>query len=140
MTRVGTIAELWRYPVKSMGGERIDVARLDRKGLVGDRLWALRDTASGEITGGKRIPGIMGLDARYRSEPDGGGIPAVDVTLPDGARVASDDANVHGRLTEFLGRAVTLEALRPASDAAHFRGAKGEEAMGLRQSMGVGSD
>jgi uncharacterized protein len=32
------IKELWRYPVKSMGGERLTVARVDALGLAGDRV------------------------------------------------------------------------------------------------------
>ena len=43
MTIVGTVQELWRYPVKSMGGERIEQATLGAAGLPGDRGWAVRD-------------------------------------------------------------------------------------------------
>jgi uncharacterized protein len=34
------LAELWRYPVKSMAGERLDVAEVGWHGLAGDRRWA----------------------------------------------------------------------------------------------------
>ncbi|MCW3009829.1 MAG: hypothetical protein JWO90_233, partial [Solirubrobacterales bacterium] len=34
------IAELWRHPVKSMGGERLDAVDLDARGVHADRLWA----------------------------------------------------------------------------------------------------
>jgi uncharacterized protein YcbX len=37
---VGHIAELWRYPVKSMAGERLDAAEVGWHGLAGDRRWA----------------------------------------------------------------------------------------------------
>jgi uncharacterized protein YcbX len=38
--RVGTVTELWRYPVKSMAGERLDAAEISWHGVAGDRRWA----------------------------------------------------------------------------------------------------
>ncbi len=38
--QVGTVAALWRYPVKSMAAEALDTAELDWAGLAGDRRWA----------------------------------------------------------------------------------------------------
>lgn len=37
---VGRIVELWRYPVKSMAGERLRATDVDIHGLPGDRRWA----------------------------------------------------------------------------------------------------
>jgi uncharacterized protein YcbX len=37
---VGTVAELWRYPVKSMAGERLEEAEVSWHGVEGDRRWA----------------------------------------------------------------------------------------------------
>ena len=37
---VGRVAQLWRYPVKSMAGESLDEAALSWHGLAGDRRWA----------------------------------------------------------------------------------------------------
>lgn len=45
------LVELWRYPVKSMQGERLESAELTRKGIPGDRRWALRGTAVKPIVG-----------------------------------------------------------------------------------------
>ena len=36
---VGSVAELWRFPVKSMKGERLKHAQLTQAGLVGDRAY-----------------------------------------------------------------------------------------------------
>ena len=38
-----TVAALWRYPVKSMLGERCDELEVDARGAAGDRLYAVRD-------------------------------------------------------------------------------------------------
>lgn len=40
---MGSVVEIWRYPVKSMAGERLDSCAVGEKGLEGDRRWALVD-------------------------------------------------------------------------------------------------
>ena len=46
--QVGVVSELWRYPVKSLGGESLAAARLTSQGVVGDRCWAFVDAGSGD--------------------------------------------------------------------------------------------
>jgi uncharacterized protein YcbX len=41
------LVELWRYPVKSLAGERVIAAAVDARGIEGDRLWALVDPKGG---------------------------------------------------------------------------------------------
>ena len=38
---VGTVAALWRYPVKSMKGEQLQSAEVNPGGTVGDRAYAV---------------------------------------------------------------------------------------------------
>lgn len=109
------IAELWRYPVKSMIGERVTTVDLDVTGVVGDRTWAARDEIRGGIRGAKKIPGLMRLGARL----DAGG--AVVIDLPDGTQVRTDDADRDVRISAAIDHPVTLEALRPADDLDHYR-------------------
>jgi uncharacterized protein YcbX len=120
---VGAIAQLWRYPVKSMVGERIAHAELDERGLVGDRGWAARDEERGGIRGAKKIGPLMRLQARYLDEPTARNrAPHVEITLPDGAgTITSDDARVHDVVSEALDHRVTLWPLQPASDTDHYR-------------------
>ena len=47
---VGRVAELWRYPVKSMLGERRNQLPITSRGALGDRARALRETATGRIS------------------------------------------------------------------------------------------
>ena len=119
--RVGTVIEIWRYPVKSMGGEQLDRCVVGERGLPGDRGWALRDEVAGEIRGAKKFPQLLRCAARYLEEPAGGRIPAAEITLPDEARVRSDAPEAAARLSELVGKPVTLWPLRPAGDLAHYR-------------------
>ena len=48
------LAEIWRYPVKSMAGERLDAVELGRDGVPGDRLVQVRER-NDPNTGGERI-------------------------------------------------------------------------------------
>ena len=40
---LGQVAALFRYPVKSLGGERVERVDIGQSGPRGDRLWAVRD-------------------------------------------------------------------------------------------------
>src|ERR1044072_3549319 len=119
---VGRVKEVWRYPLKSMAGERLSTASVGARGLWGDRGWALRDERAGEIRGAKISPALMLCAARYREEPAAEGAPPhADITLPDGTETSTDAADVNERLSELVGRKVTLWPLQPASDLAHYR-------------------
>src|SRR5262245_8686596 len=93
------VLELWRYPVKSLQGERLDSVAVTADGLDGDRRFAIYDLESGLGLTARRVPELLFASARLRA--DGG----VDITLPDGS-LARDD----GALSAWLGRRV---ALRP---------------------------
>jgi uncharacterized protein len=45
---VGSVATLWRFPVKSMGGEQLHVVEVTERGILGDRAYALIDKAYGQ--------------------------------------------------------------------------------------------
>lgn len=119
--RVGCVREIWRYPVKSMLGERLDRGQVGTRGFWGDRGWAIRDETTGEIHNAKRHPVLMRCSAVYRTEPDADHISHVDITLPDGTTVSSDSPAVSLRLSELLGRRVSLRPLQPATDTKYYR-------------------
>lgn len=118
---VGTIEQIWRHPVKSMAGEKLVDCTVGSWGIPGDRGWALRDEATGEITNGKRIPLLMQCAARYLDEPTYSAIPQVDIIFPNGTRITSNDRQVNARLSEVLAKEVTLWPLQPATDKDHYR-------------------
>ncbi|MBX7160926.1 MAG: MOSC domain-containing protein [Acidimicrobiia bacterium] len=116
------VASLWRYPVKTMQGEELGSATVREDGIVGDRGWALRDETRRSITGGRRFGSLMAASARYRVEPEAGAAPGhVDITMPDGAVVGSDDDGVDGALSDLVGSPVSLWPRLPASEKAHYR-------------------
>src|SRR5438046_10423198 len=69
LVHLGRVIEIWRYPVKSMGGEELERCALGKLGVPGDRGWAVRDEAAGEIRGAKKLPALLQLAARYLEEP-----------------------------------------------------------------------
>ncbi len=93
------VAELWRYPVKSLQGERVDAADVGPEGLAGDRQWALFDRSTGLGLTARRVPDLLFASGRLRA--DGG----VEVVLPDGTATGEDAA-----LSAWLGRPVALRA------------------------------
>lgn len=120
--RVGTVAEIWRYPVKSMAGGRLQSCRIGALGIPGDRGWALRDDRTMEIAGAKRFPALMRCTARYLEEPrEGVRSPTVEIVFPDGDRLLGDDPRVSARLSGLVGGPVSLWPVRPADDLDHYR-------------------
>jgi uncharacterized protein YcbX len=93
------VCELWRYPVKSLQGERLDAVAVGPDGLEGDRRFAIYDLQTGFGLTARRIPELLFAAARLRE--DG----SAEITLPDGSVARDDEA-----LSAWLGRAVRLRA------------------------------
>jgi uncharacterized protein YcbX len=117
----GTLGEIWRYPVKSMLGERVDRAGIGAFGIDGDRGWAVRDEVRGGIRGAKKIGGLMRCAARYLDEPTAEHLPVPEITLPSGDVFRADASDAASRLSTELGTTVTLWPRRPADDLDHYR-------------------
>lgn len=119
---VGHVGELWRYPVKSMRGEPLHRTHVAcTYGVDGDRGWAVRDERVGEIRSAKRFGGLLGFAARYVREPTGREPPEVEIELPDGHTVNSDDPSVNHQLSDALGFPATLWRRQPATDTEFYR-------------------
>ena len=114
------VSQLWRFPVKSMGGCQVDEVRVDRRGVHADRLWAARDLENDITASARRVPTLLGCSARYVTEPGPdagpGNVPEVVITMPDGTEWSSSDPGIHARLSEVAGRDMRLTALPPAVD------------------------
>lgn len=121
MSTVGTVREIWRFPVKSMQGSRIPVCAVSRQGVAGDRAWAMRDEVRKEVQWGKMYPMLMQCVAVYREEPDGQTIKPVDITFPDGETVGSESPRVHEKLSALIGREARLWPLQPAANVEFYK-------------------
>lgn len=128
MEEAAEVCGIWRYPVKSMRGERLRSAAISIGGVPGDRGWAVRDEEAGELRGAKTLPGLMRCAARYPEEPKNGRIPPAEIEFPDGTVLFSDDPKAAARLSELLGRRVTLSSIRPKEDLAYYRRAEASPA------------
>lgn len=101
------VEQLWRYPVKSLGGERCAEVTVDDHGMVGDRRWGIEAVATGKMLTARREPALLFGAATVVGDD-------VRICLPDGA-VAADDA----ALSAWLGYAVRLVAAAPGVRATH---------------------
>lgn len=105
---VGTVAEVWRYPVKSMLGERLSEIEVETRGLVGDRLWAVVDE-DGKLGSGKsskrfrRLEGLLDLTATM---PPAASAP--EVTWTDGRVLRVGDPDLDAALSELAGRRTSV--------------------------------
>lgn len=81
------LSALYRFPMKSAIGERLQRADLDGIGLAGDRRWMLVDASNGRFLTQRALPQMSQLSALWN--PAGGltlsapGRPSLDVALPD---------------------------------------------------------
>jgi uncharacterized protein YcbX len=126
MSHVGSVAEIWRYPVKSMGGERLAQSAVATRGLHADRMWAVRDVELNTFTTARRWPVLLQCSARFAEDPAGrsagpGDVLEVIVTFPDGSELSSSDPAIDGRLSELIGKPARLESLPALSEKQRYR-------------------
>jgi uncharacterized protein YcbX len=114
---VGAVGELARFPVKSMGGERLDEAQVTERGIVGDRAFAIVDVETGKVASAKSVrlfPRLLRCKATFVESPRAGrDLPPVRITLPDGRVVTTDSADVDRKLSACFGRDVRLAHSAP---------------------------
>jgi uncharacterized protein len=104
--RIGRVIEINRFPVKSILGESLSSAIVSQRGIVGDRLWALKNE-NGKFGSGKttrrfqQMEGLFNYKARYERD-------TLIVTMPDGNEFRGDQERIHEALSELLGIQVRL--------------------------------
>jgi MOSC domain-containing protein len=115
--RVGSVAALWRYPVKSMMGEELNSCDVTERGLLGDRQFAVVDRSTGKVGGAKnprKWGNFFDFRAAYLEPPEAGAkMSPVRITLADGTIVTSGQGDLEQVLSGAFGRDVVLEEARP---------------------------
>jgi len=97
------VSEIWRYPVKSMGGEPVSVATVTDLGVLGDRAWGIFDVETGTVLTARRTPEMLFASAALTGAD-------VSLTLPDGTELSSADETCDQQLSAWLGQPVELRA------------------------------
>ena len=106
------IVEIWRYPVKSMLGEKIAQASVGPSGIQGDRRWAVVDAETGVSLSAKRYADLLRCRARTS---DG----EVLISIPDNSECAAGSADAARGLSDLLGRQVTTHSAEATETIQH---------------------
>ena len=111
LTALGSVVALRRYPIKSMMGEDLNAVVVGTS-LLGDRSFALVDTATGKVVSAKnprKWPRLFEFHATFIEPPSAGtAFPPVRVTLPDGRTLVTNQADFDQVISKVLEREVTL--------------------------------
>src|SRR5882724_2401250 len=86
LIEIGQVEAIFRYPVKSIGGERLEVAELGWHGIEGDRRLAFRrmeDRSGFPWLSASKLPDLL-LFAPHRRDDDAQGDFPTHVRTPDG--------------------------------------------------------
>ena len=133
-TAILHVAELWRYPVKSLLGERLPSLRLVDDGVEGDRMWGIQDRHDGRILTARREPRLLFASSRLAA----GDLPVI--TLPDGQELAGTGPVTDAALSVWLGKPVTLIAASEsnAARAEYFADATNDASQAIEWTMPEG--
>jgi uncharacterized protein len=116
---LGSVASLWRYPVKSMQGEELNAAEVTERGLLGDRAYALVDSSDGKAATAKnprKWPHLFDFRATFVEPPRSAAkVAPVRIVLPDGTTVTSGQPDLNQILSKALNREVTFRAAQPGA-------------------------
>lgn len=123
---IGHIKELWRYPVKSLGGEPHEQLQLTSKGAVGDRHWAVYDPLAPVIRSAKQWPALLNLRAQYLGTPgpEDWGNDVAPVRLLNAAGGFCDSTDLEACstwLSRQLNRQAQLRPRAPVSEREFYR-------------------
>jgi MOSC domain-containing protein len=105
----GMVAELWRYPVKSMLGERCSQLVVTERGAVGDRAWGLRELSTGRIASAKKYPGLLMFRAGYETEPTVDRPGRIRIEAPDGSVFTPGDKEASAIVSDILDAPLRFE-------------------------------
>ncbi|WP_233136976.1 MOSC domain-containing protein [Agrobacterium vaccinii] len=104
MTQLGTVEEIWRYPVSSLGGEQLTSVEIGTDGIEGDRNWCVVDRITSQAAAPEREerwrPALF-LHARLNGR-------ATEIGFPDGQWLPVTMAEIGERLSDHFGFEATV--------------------------------
>lgn len=126
------VAQLWRYPVKSLLGERLAVMQVLEDGMDGDREWAIQDLGDGRILTARREPRLLFASSRVSAQS---GLPII--TLPDGQELTGPGPATDDALSTWLAKPVMLVAAveSDAARAEYFADATDDTSQAIEWTM-----
>lgn len=113
---------IWRYPIKSMMGDEVQVAEVTARGLAGDRAYAFVDQASNRTAAVRTwASGFMSYRANFVEEPRAGQrAPAVRITSPGGETLMTSQPDIDERLSAGFDRPLSLTSYAPSGLLTEF--------------------
>jgi uncharacterized protein len=114
LAEIGQIEAIFRYPVKSMGGERLEVANLGWHGLEGDRRLAFRridDRSDFPWLSASKLPDLLLFTPHRRENDAREDLPAY-VRTPDGEELPIFGEDLAAEIGRRYGAPVQMMTLR----------------------------
>ena len=118
MIEIGKVLEVWRYPVSSLGGERVPHVEVSPEGVVGDRLFGLFDGTTGRTASPEQEPRwrpALFLSAQIGK--DG----MAEIRFPDDSVLRVDDPALDDALAAHFGFPAGIGAYRPGGNGVELR-------------------
>lgn len=113
------VDQIWRYPVKSLGGERLESVAVAHDGLQGDRVWCARDEALDEIAFCKRRAGLLEVSARLIEGRDLSAADCIELAWRD-RKVLIGSQDALSMVSEAARSPMTLWPRQPLDDIAFY--------------------
>jgi uncharacterized protein YcbX len=114
LMEIGQVEAIFRYPVKSMAGERLDSAELGWHGLEGDRRLAFRrmeDRSGMPWLTASRLPELLLFAPQCREHGAHGNLPT-HIRTPDGEEMAVFGEDLAAEVGRRFGAPVQMMQLR----------------------------
>lgn len=96
---LGTVEEIWRYPVSSLGGERLMSVELSSQGIAGDRGWGIVDVESRQTAAPEKE--VRWRPALFLNARMAGDVP--EIGFPDGDWLSVFGNSIGVRLSDHFG-------------------------------------
>lgn len=109
LIQVGSVQALYRHPVKSFQGERLDESLVETYGLRGDRSHAfINHDRFGRHLSAKRIPYLLSYQAEFTESVEDNDFPGIQITSPQGELFKWDEA-ILKHMTDRFGLNISME-------------------------------